>query len=64
MIIIYLTNGNTIYIKNCDFDDFITLKDKMDCWWIRNISCHRMWLRKKNVHSFELVDAPKEGQTI
>jgi hypothetical protein len=58
MIVVYLTNGNSIYLKNCDFHDFMEFVKKMRDWR-RNIRWRCMWFRKKDIYSFELVEAKK-----
>jgi hypothetical protein len=52
-------NGSVIQLKHCDHADFIKFVRKMNSW-AKNITWRRMWIRKKDIFSFELVD----GQTI
>ena len=64
MIAVYLMNGNCIYLRNCDYDDFISMTRRMRCWWRRSITWRRMWFRKRDIFTFELIDPPKDTQTI
>jgi hypothetical protein len=54
MIIIYLQNGHSLHFQQCDFRDFEELSTLMANW--RNaLKWRNIWIRKKDIYSFELT---------
>lgn len=49
-----MNNGNIRYLNSCDifsFQDFVKQMDN----WKKSVVFNCIWMRKKDIHSFELM---------
>lgn len=54
-IIVYLKNGNSVQLPNCDMDDFENLTRQMSNWKSGINFRSRIWISKKEIISFEAI---------
>ena len=56
MIVVYMNDGNILYLKQCTLEDFRKLVDEVEGWHRTITWRYHLWFRKKDIVRMEWIE--------